>query len=282
MLVELKHRTLYLLEEMPPGKLATSLIKMIASKDDMRGRQLHQHMQTIEIQGKLLCNANTVPDLGEEGPVWDRVVFVPFDTRYVVPGQPVDLSNYRLPSDNARKNSLIKLTDAFATVCLQALNRLLVAQPNLTDLPLPRCIQKTIAAEKERAFPLKMFVKEYTVELAPTKQSTLSTTNFFHAYRAFLRHRNIRCNESLDDVVAKLIRVGLSTFEKHNTQYVKGRALTDTAASMADRELERMESMASSSINPFTLAAAAGSKRSRDQLEGAPQGGLQRPTIHYN
>lgn len=241
-LMEFKNKTLFLLEELPVGRIASSLLKSITSKDVMRGRQLHSSMTSVKIIGKLLINANTAPDLGEEGPVWDRAVYIPWDTRYVTGQEQVDTANYRLPSDNAKKSRLLTLTSAFMTVCLKELHNFLKRHINedgeltVSELPQPQCVLDLVAKEKERAFPLKKFIKEYLKEDA---EERVCVHDFFNAYRGFLRTRNLRSSESLDDVLAKFCRVGLTycmSEGKHGDLEIPGFAMSEEGDKLAQRE----------------------------------------------
>lgn len=212
--MEFKFKTLYLLEELPIGRIQSSLLKTITSRDTMRGRQLHSSMTSVDIIGKLIINSNTPPDLGEEGPVWDRAIYIPWDTRYVHGDEKVDEANYRLPSDNAKKQQIVSLKSAFVTVCLTELTRFLNLPGHMDDshkitvseLPVPKCVVQLTEQEKERAFPLKMFVKHHMVEKPGHK---LDVIKFDQAYRGFLESRHIKYTDSLDDLINKFRRVGL-------------------------------------------------------------------------
>lgn len=247
-LMELRDKTCYLLEELPQGKIYTSLLKMMCSRDTMRGRQLHKGMQAVDVIGKLFINANAPPELGEEGAVWDRAVYIPWDTRYVTNTEAVDIANYRLPSNNTKKEYLVSLHSAFMTVCLKELNRFLNLPGNMdsngllvTDLVMPPCVQHLVNQEKERAFPLKMFVKTYIKE-SSTKDDCphIETNKFFHAYCGFIRSRNLRSNESLDDITSKLVRVGLICEEYKGQQMIMNSKMTEAGERLADREAINM------------------------------------------
>lgn len=241
--MELANKTLYLVEELPVGRIHSSLLKMVASQDTIRGRQLYKGESDIELVGKLIINANSAPELGEEGPVWDRAVYIPWDTRYVQAGDLVDVANFRLPSDNVKKGRLVKMTDAFVTVCLKELHLFLNAPGNrdqctgevlVTELPQPDCVRELVAKEKERGFPLKMFVKQYIKESVHGNRDEVTIEVMFHAYRGFLKSRNIRSQDTMDMIVEKFPRVGLvAGFDTHGEACVKGQYITDAGAQMA-------------------------------------------------
>jgi hypothetical protein len=239
-LSDFAQKTLYLLEELPPGKIYSSLLKQITSRNDQRSRGLYQGNTTIEFIGKLFINANIIPPLGEEAPVWDRAVFIPFDTRYVNNNEKVDEAKFRLPSDNARKNYIVSLTSAFMTVCLKELHKFLSQYQKEhdcmpTNLPLPTCVQELIQTEKEKAFPLKIFIKNLTKEEIGATHVT--TTTFFNAFRGFLRQRNIRSTDTLDHILDKLPRTGVTTTtDDDGNVLLVDRILTPQALILAERE----------------------------------------------
>jgi hypothetical protein len=241
-LTDFANKTLYIMEELPKGKLYVSKLKQVTSRDDARGRGLHQSNQTIKFIGKLIINANQVPDLGEEAPVWDRAVFIPFDTRYVNVNEKVDEKNWRLPSNNEKKNMIVELTSAFMTVCLKELHRFIATHKKNnagdmpTNIPLPECVQKLIDTEKEKAFALKVFIKKYTREAVSDNTRFITMTTFFNAYRGFCRQRNIRSYETLDNIVDKLPRAGIQTGNVNEELVVCDRILTAAAIQLADRE----------------------------------------------
>jgi hypothetical protein len=245
-MVELAGKTLYILEELPMGKLHSSMLKSIASKDTMKGRALYKGMQSVRITGKLMINANNTPEIGEEGPVWDRTILIPWDTRYVNDGDVVDIPNYRLPSNNTKKKYIVSLRSAFVTVCLKELHRFLNLKGNrsedgtlnVNEIPQPECVKVMVSQAKERGFPLKMFVKSYVVE--EKHHSDLPVNTFFNAYRGFLRTRNLRSGESLDDIAAKLCRVGLRAHDVEGTLMVDGCRLTENGVKLAEREAINM------------------------------------------
>ena len=213
----------------------------MTSRDDARGRGLHQSHQTIKFIGKLLINANSVPKLGEEAPVWDRAVFIPFDTRYVASHEKPDPSKFRLPSDNGKKDRIVSLTSAFLTVCLKELYKFINNYKKKnngsvpTDLPLPKCVQTLIEQEKEKAFPLKVFIKNYTEEKLDSTSTSMTT--FFNAFRGFCRVRNIRSTETMDNIMDKLPRAGIQTASNSGEEVViLDRVLTARAEAMAERE----------------------------------------------
>lgn len=246
-MVELAGKTMYLLEELPMGKLHSSMLKSIASKDTMKGRALYKGMQSVKITGKLMINANAAPDIGEEGPVWDRTILIPWDTRYVNDGDVVDIPNFRLPSNNTKKEYIVSLKSAFVTVCLKELNKFLNLPGNrdadgainVNEIPQPKCVKDMVSQAKERGFPLKMFVKQY-IEEETKKGADLPVNTFFNAYRGFLRTRNIRSIESLDDIAAKLCRVGLHAIDVDGVLMVEGSKLTEVGLQLAEREAINM------------------------------------------
>jgi hypothetical protein len=275
--VELAGKTLYLLEELPAGRVHSSLLKMVASQDTIRGRALYKGERDITLTGKLVINANSAPDLGEEGPVWDRAVYIPWDTRYVQDGEVVDEENYRLPSNNTKKETLVSMRDAFATVCLKELNKFLNAPGNrdletgelkVSELPQPECVKELVAKEKEKGFPLKMFVNQYVKEIVHGTKPEVSVETLFSAYRGFLRVRNIRSAESMDDILEKFPRVGLvAGMDRHNEQCVKGYFLSSAGLALADRESIRI-----GGPDPFAIASESSMKRTHnnDQVDERP------------
>lgn len=265
--MELQHKTLYLLEELPPGRVHSSLLKAVASQDTISGRALYKGQTTVDVRGKLLINANAAPDLGEEGPVWDRAIFIPWDTRYVQEGEPVDPANYRMPSCNRKKEHLVSLADAFTTVCLKELHKFLNLPGNrdedgqllVTEIPQPACVRTLIMQEKEKGFPLKMFVKRCTRE-SPNAMD-VTTTDLWDAYQDYIRHRNVRSRETQDDVMNKFPQVGLECkVGDDDKQYVADIVLT---AETTERLLKKRERVGGDGMMVSWLADGHPSKRAR-------------------
>ena len=250
MAVGLAGKTCYLVEELPGTKLCTPLLKQMASQDDINVRGLFKNHFEVQLKGKLIINTNETPNLGEEGPCWDRAIFIPFNCRYVMNGDPVDVDNYRMPSDNAFVKKLLGMNDAFVTVCLRELHKFLNLPGNIdpetgecvvTELPQPKCVSELVQTEKSKAFPLKTFVETYVKESVHGNRVTLTVAQLFFGYRGYCRARNIRSSETQDDVAGKFPRVGLEIdVDNKSEQIVKGCYMTDTGLELAKREEGRL------------------------------------------
>jgi len=250
MAVGLAGKTCYLVEELPGTKLCTPLLKQMASQDDINVRGLFKSHFEVQLKGKLIINTNDTPNLGEEGPCWDRAIFIPWNCRYVMIGDPVDPDNYRLKSDNAFVKKLLGMNDAFVTVCLRELNKFLNLPGNIdpdtgecvvTELTQPTCVSELVQKEKSKAFPLKTFVETYVKESVHGNRTTLTVAQLFFGYRGYCRARNIRSSETQDDIAGKFPRVGLEIeVDGKSEQIVKGCYMTDSGLELAKREEGRL------------------------------------------
>lgn len=246
----LSGKTCYLVEELPGTKLCTPLLKQMASQDAMNVRGLFKSHFEVQLRGKLIVNTNDTPNLGEEGPCWDRAIFIPWNCRYVMKGDPVDPDNFRMPSDNAFVERLLGMNDAFVTVCLRELNKFLNVPGNIdpdtgkcvvTELTQPKCVSELVQKEKAKAFPLKTFVETYVKESVHGNRTILTVAQLFFGYRGYCRARNIRSSETQDDIAGKFPRVGLEIdVDGNSEQIVKGCYMTDSGLELAKREEGRL------------------------------------------
>lgn len=245
----LKYKTIYLLEELHAGGMHTQLLKQVAAMDTLTARGLYCATTDVELQGRLFINANTSPQLGEENAIWDRAVIIPWDTRYVSGDEKVDIARYRLPSDNKKADYLETLTDAFLTVCLQALTKFLRANPTATEFPLPARVIKNTQKHKDNMFPLNTMAKVATFA---KENSRLSAQVFYDTYRGYCADRGVPGKiMSLDQVLEKLHTVDIKYVQKDNEDWIIDRALTDIGRRYATRGCTGRQMSASSFDGPL-------------------------------
>lgn len=238
-LVDMKHKTLYLVEEASGKALDAALLKKVVSQDTASGRALFGNNQEIEMEGKLVMNANIAPALGDEPALWDRAVFIPWDTRYVPQGENVDEKKWKLPSCNKKKDEIINLNSAFVSVCLWEMHKFLKMEGNMTEdytitvseIPLPACVREKTNELRMRANPLMTFAKTHVKERIG---SNVRMNQFYMAYKGYLRSMGMPDRSDQVQVMDKLLTIPLLTCEENNAQFVKDITLSEAAILLAE------------------------------------------------
>lgn len=186
----------YLVEELPAVKLDLDIFKIIASMDDYEARALYSNaILQIQIRGRLMVNTNYPPQLGESKPVWNRAVFIPWDTIYVEKKEDVDHANNRFLMDEQFFGMLKSKGDAFISVCLRALHKYL--KPHIVDgkltiseLARPKCVVDFTEAHRAKHMSVEIFVNRYMRRPANYESGgTLTSTHT--AYRQFLKDQGL-------------------------------------------------------------------------------------------
>lgn len=281
--MEMEHKSCYLVEELPPKRVATSLIKQISSNEDTTGRQLYQEARTIEMRGKLMINTNNCPNIpGDESAVWDRMILIPFDIRYAMGDEKAD-GDCILPSDPIKVENLIALKDAFLTVCLNEVFAFyrqsytpFIGTPSVTEFPIPDMIKELVYKRKTEAFPLISFIAKYL-------KTSASGSALQSVYYAFLRYCKIRCSrvfENVDqfkDMLAKLsVNVRYNVASKET--FIVGSCLTEDGEQMCKEQALAQNitttGLELKDIQPSQVSIPSGfqaQKRKRDYSEDAKE-----------
>ena len=214
--MEMENKSLYLVEELPANRLAASLLKQISANDSTFGRQLYSRAKKIEVLGKLIINTNHCPNIpGEDIASWDRMVLIPWDVRYAPDESKVDREKWILPSDPRKVEYIGSLTNAFITVCLNAIHgfykqSLVEGVPRNVAIPIPSCVSELVAKKREEAFPLIPFIKKYMVP-TPHEYEEEDIKAVFYAYSRFLTIRRKKVWDSIDTFMLSLAKGGLET-----------------------------------------------------------------------
>lgn len=242
--MEMEHKSLYMVEELPSSKLCTSLLKQISSNDPTFGRQLYQMARQIDVNGKLIINTNNCPNVpGDDIATWDRMILIPWDCRYALKNKDIDRSKWILPSDPGKMGHITSLTNAFMTVCLNELHSFFKeslqpdGKPACSILPIPDAIVDLVAKKREDLFPLIPFIKKYVVETdKPSEQADINQV--FYSYSMFMSRRRKKIYDSIDTFIEMLAKVGLETvFNSDQMEtFVVGHKLTQAGIELAEVE----------------------------------------------
>lgn len=217
------------------------MIKKIVSQDLQSGRGLFGSNQEVKLDGKLMMNANVPPALGDEPAIWDRAVFIPWDTRYVQQGDIVDIKKWQLPSSNIKKAEIISLNSAFVSVCLWELHKFISAGGNMapngtltvSEIPLPQCVRDKTNELRMRANPLITFTKAHSKEVIGQR---VKMNLFYLAFKGYTRSVGMHTKLDQVQVMDKLITIPLLTSDDGHIQYVNDIALSAEAMQMADNQ----------------------------------------------
>lgn len=221
--------------------LDTTMIKTIASNENVTGRKLYKGQTSFIPRGKLMINTNNVPGIpGDDTACWDRLSLIPWDTRYVVSEKEVDRSKWLLPSDPTKKAHIESLTSAFMTVGLNELTAfyaesLVDGVPTVLMFPVPKCVTTTTDARRVDKFPLMMFAKHH---LLPTKDfpKFANVEQVYNAFISFLHRRRKSTRVDRDQFHHQLAKLGHDVVDIDDDQFVINRRLSDAAVEMSMEE----------------------------------------------
>ena len=241
-LMSMEHKSLYLVEELPVKKLCPSLLKQISANDPVSGRSLYQTSRQIDIVGHLVINSNNCPNIpGEDGACWDRMVLIPWDTRYVNVGEAPNISKWQLPSSSAKIDKLVTMKDAFLTICLNEIHdfyaQTMVDGAPTSQIPLPACIADLTKTKRESCFPLVSFVKKYLV-------ATLIETEFaninrvFYSFKHYMGKKRQVSRQNVTEFTEMLMKVPLEPFfcEAQMESFLKNYKLNPEGCNYAEAE----------------------------------------------
>lgn len=241
--MDMEHKSLYLVEELPTQRLATSLLKQVGANDPTVGRALYQNARQIELTGKLIINTNNCPNVpGDDTATWDRMILIPWDARYAEYKCNVDEKKWILPSNPQKMDHIQSLSSAFVTVCLNEIHAFY--QKSVTNgvpsdmlIPVPEVVVKLCKKKREELFPLIPFIRKYIV---PTNDDSeqVDIKRVFYAYALFMSRRRKKNYDSIDTFMHMLAKGGLETvFHPDQLEtFVLGHKLTDEGEKMADLE----------------------------------------------
>ena len=229
------------MEEISGSKVDGSMIKKIVSQDLQSGRGLFGSNQEVKLDGKLMMNANVPPALGDEPAIWDRAVFIPWDTRYVQQGDKVDLKKWKLPSSNTKKDEIVSLNSAFVSVCLWELHKFLTSNGNMasngtlnvSEIPMPQCVRDKTNELRMRANPLMTFTKAHSKESIGQR---VKMNLFYLAFKGYTRSVGMHTKLDQVQVMDKLITIPLLTSDDGNVQYVNDITLSPEAIEMGENQ----------------------------------------------
>jgi hypothetical protein len=241
--MQMEHKTLYIVEELPSLKLATSLLKQISANDEVSGRCLFKGTRQFEMRGKLIINSNKCPNVsGEETAVWDRMVLIPWDTRYEQDDKQVDEQRGILKADPVKMTRIESLVSAFVTVCLNELHKFyrLTLQSDGTpkDLIIPRPIEvkELCKRKKYESFALLGFIENY-LEQSAAEYAQAPVSAAHHCYLEYLKKENrAGRGEDRTTFVELLLKVGIETTDFNNLPVLKGYQFTKQGALLASTE----------------------------------------------
>lgn len=225
-----------ILEELPAGDMDTSLAKTMTANDELSARALYKDSTQFVPRGKLMVNTNHSPK-NQDTALWDRMILIPFDTRYAGDGEKVDEDNWVLASDPVKVDELCELKDAFVTVCLKEYHALRKTCPK--DIPLPQCVKDLMKQRRQESMPLGQFMDKFTTETKVPEQFSAALA-IFQAYRH--HRRNVMREYDGENTYTKFVEAlrRLNKYEMvtndNDQEFVVGRELTPEALEMARKE----------------------------------------------
>lgn len=196
---ELMNKTFLYTDDIMPIPLDVNKLKRVVGAEKASGRGLYGKPVDINVRGKVVWTSNYDPDgPGEDIAYWERCVIVPFLTKYVPEGKPVDAKAYIFRQNYVAMMELLELLDAFFTVSVRALvsyyrslpwNDAKKAPACLGPFPLPPSVIKYNAEARERALPLAGFIAQY-VKAAIFGGQWVKVDELFENYIIFLENLN--------------------------------------------------------------------------------------------
>lgn len=269
----MEHRSLYMVEELPGDRLCTPQLKSISSNDPATVRKLYCAPRKIAILGKLLINTNNCPGVpGDDTATWDRMVLIPWNTRYVPDGTEPEPEKWKLASDPKKMRQLTQLKDAFITVCLNEIHAFYKLSldcngiPTNAVLPIPNCIKILTKEKQEESFPLIPFIDKYLVYNTDVTKMA-SVDQVFVAYGVYMRRAKKKNFEDITRFLEKLSKRELEvvTDIRHN-MFIRDRELTQEGIVLANSdqtEAERVYEPYNYTIEDAFQVQSEGGRRKR-------------------
>lgn len=227
------HKSLYVVEEMPAGKMDVDLMKKFGSHDSHQARNLYKSsMMDIKLRGHLVINTNNPLDLGDDTAVWDRTSYIPWDSAWVELVKDVDHSKHRYLRDQTFVTSLMTKLDTYVSVCLRALSDYL--RPwvvngvlTITDLSVPLCVSLYTEEFKNKAMAVQVFIRKcMRPSQDPDNRITISQGyTAYSRYQVSIGATGTRLDE--DTFRLKLIKHRVPTIMDDEVDYFVGRVLNE-------------------------------------------------------
>lgn len=244
---ELMNKTFLYTDDIMPVPLDTNKLKRVVGGEDQSGRGLYGKPVDIQVRGKVMWTSNYDPDgPGEDNAYWERCLLLPMLTKYLVPGQPIDLAQYRLPQNHVAYTELLEMLDAFFTVAVSELVCYYKTLPwnaekgtpmLLSVFPIPDSVERYNQDARARQLPLAGYMKEYTrEEKYPGHYAKIE--DVFNGYMTYLENMNetrIK-KDTTQTTFTKLLGIALDIAVEHG--YVQGRAISRKIVSTKQRNLD--------------------------------------------
>lgn len=187
------NKTMYYTDDLTRFNINSGKLKSMVGHEPQSGRMLHSKQITFIPKGKVLWTTNNFPKIpGDDLACWERYVLLLFLARYVEEPKP---DRFEYKQDQSRYFQLLEKSDAFFTLCLEALTRYYrtLMLPGQTtpqylgpmDIPLDLIEARRLA--RHDAFPMAQFVDE-RLEIRPT--AWVDATVAFDAFLDFLHKKN--------------------------------------------------------------------------------------------
>jgi len=192
--LKMRHKSCFLVEELPAEKTDVEILKLIASMDEYEARGLYQNqVMDIQIQGRLIINSNYPPQLGDTKPIWNRAVFIPWDTTYVENQRDVDKAKFKLPMNEQFINILKTKKNAFIRVILDAIHLYLKphVKPDgtlgISELERPKAVTDFTELHRAKHMSVEIFTTRYMRPITDNGELPSNCNQAYTAYRKFLR-----------------------------------------------------------------------------------------------
>lgn len=153
-------------------QICAQIYKQVIASEDMGARGLYIDASNIKPTGKVLWSINNVCNLeGTDNACWERTEFLRFSAKYTNDLSTVNPAKYRFPENKARYDHIASKSDAFFTVCVQALTSYYKQQEYdpvtnapkfLPPFPTTSSMQREKLQARARKLPLASFIQTYT------------------------------------------------------------------------------------------------------------------------
>ena len=176
-------------------------IKRMVAGEQISGRPLYGAPQVIVPKAKILWTTNHTPLLnGNDNALWERFALIDFQSKWVKKQEEVQPDMYRFLQDSEKYQSIMKMTDAFFTVCSKELTKYytslqsdpVTGRPStLTPFTTPPKMEKLKAEARAQQLPLADFIQKHTTDVNPYNMLDCTPIDvLFDSYLAFLDNNN--------------------------------------------------------------------------------------------
>jgi hypothetical protein len=195
------NRTLFYTDDIERVCLDAGKVKRVVAGEVMSGRPLYGRPVVIAPKGKILWTTNHLIDLpGGDNAAWERFSPIDFKTKYVDNPAHVDHAQFKFAQDDLAVVTLLSKTDAFFTVCVDALvayYKSLKFDPatgrpsSLSTFPVPVSMSHAKDEARAQQLPLANFINTYAVATDQPLMYAL-VQDMFNEYIMFLDTMNER------------------------------------------------------------------------------------------